>query len=325
MWPARLLRASLTCRSARRARTWRRAPRPGPRPSNGGRPRPGITQISCCLTPPMSGQRSPTGSKPTRHFGRWSLAGRSKSARFNRRHSTRTRAWKSVSSPRRARVSLPRSVEIFQVGRRLRLAGGHKIAVRAQIVVLPTGKDPSVVFGTDGFRPLRRMIAITDVFLVDRPGPRQGMVDHRDFVVKEIWIGFVKVDALLEDRLIVTVQRHAGYVVDAGSLEAAGLHLEQVVAAIAVLVDPASDRIALKSRLDLLGPVAPIGEDPPQGVEVGDQDVGRLRHDDEFQRVECNHHERHAGRAAAGMLDGVTKSAIGLIRNAGLQDCLGLG
>jgi hypothetical protein len=45
--------------------------------------------------------------------------------------------------------------------------------------------------------------------------------------------------------------RQAGLVVSARSLEAAGLDLEHVVAAIAVLVDPLADRVAGEVGLTL--------------------------------------------------------------------------
>ena len=55
-----------------------------------------------------------------------------------------------------------------------------------------------------------------------------------------------------------------------------------------------------------------------------DQDVGRIRRDDEFQRPKSHHHVRHSGRTAPGG-GKVAETALGLIRNARRQDRLILG
>src|SRR5262249_59361082 len=109
------------------------------------------------------------------------------------------------------------------------------------------------------------------VFLVYGPGPRQGMVDHRDLVMQNIRIVLVEMDSLLEDRLIVGMHRQAAGVEDARTFEVARLDLEHVVAAVAVLVDPLPDRVTLIRRLDLLGPVAPVREDATMMIDVADQ------------------------------------------------------
>jgi hypothetical protein len=70
------------------------------------------------------------------------------------------------------------------------------------------------------------------------------MIDRGDLIMKDSGIGLVAIDALLEDRLIVEVERQAGLVVGAWALEATGLDFEDVVAAVAVGVDPAADRVA---------------------------------------------------------------------------------
>ncbi len=94
------------------------------------------------------------------------------------------------------------------------------------------------------------------------------------------------------------------------------------VAAVAVFIDPSADGITLEGRLDHLRPIAAVGEDAAQRVVVGDQDVGRVRRDDEFERPERDHHERHAGGNAAGVVDGGALPAGILIGKARLEDLL---
>src|SRR5207245_6706620 len=98
---------------------------------------------------------------------------------------------------------------------------------------------------------------------VHGPRSRQTMVDHGDFVVNNIRIGLVAVNPFLENGLIVKVERKTGGVIDARALEAARFDFEQVIVAVAINVDPPSNRIARIAWLDLLGPVAAVGEDAP--------------------------------------------------------------
>ena len=128
-------------------------------------------------------------------------------------------------------------------------------------------------------------------------------------------------EPLLEDRLVVDVQRQAGFVEGARSLEAAGLDLEQVVAAVAVGVDPFADRVAREGRRESRRPVAAVGVDAAEVVVPADQHVGGLRRDDEFQRAERHHHVGHAGRAAERGRE-IAEPALGLIGEALLQDGL---
>ena len=100
---------------------------------------------------------------------------------------------------------------------------------------------------------------------------RKRAVDHRHLVVQELGIVLVEVNALLDDRLTVGVGRHAGRIERTRALQVAGLDLEHIEAAVAILVDPSADRIAEEGRRDLLGPVAAVGIDP------GDGSHGRAR------------------------------------------------
>jgi len=72
--------------------------------------------------------------------------------------------------------------------------------------------------------------------------------------VEQILVGLVEVDALLNDGLVVSMQRDAAGVKDARSLHAAGLDFECVVAAIAIGVEPFADGITQISRLQRIDP-----------------------------------------------------------------------
>src|ERR1700692_2187463 len=98
--------------------------------------------------------------------------------------------------------------------------------------------------------------------------------------MKNARIGLVEINAFLENGLIVEVEGKAGGVVDARPLEAARLDFEHVIVAVAILVDPSSDRITHIARLDLIGPVAAVGEDATS--LRADQYIGGVRRDDEF-------------------------------------------
>ena len=87
------------------------------------------------------------------------------------------------------------------------------------------------------------------------------MVIHRDLVMQEVLVCLIEIEALLEDRLVVVMQRQAGSVVVARPLETAGLHFEHVIAAVTILIDPSANGIAGERWLELLGPIASIGED----------------------------------------------------------------
>src|SRR5260370_14136889 len=93
------------------------------------------------------------------------------------------------------------------------------------------------------FGPERPRIRHAPIILHHGPGPRQRMVDDRDLVMGVLGIGLVDEDPLLDDRLIVLVQRKSAAVKNARAAKAAGLHLEHVVAAVALAVDPFADGI----------------------------------------------------------------------------------
>src|SRR5262247_3528190 len=137
---------------------------------------------------------------------------------------------------------LPRLLEISQVRRRLVFLGGHQVAVRAEEIVLVPDRDVMVVLGTVVLVPDR--IVVATIFLGDGPGAGQRIVDRRDLVQQQVAIGAIEDEALLDDRLVVLVQRYAARLERARSLHAAGFDLERVVAAIPIVIDPFSDRVA---------------------------------------------------------------------------------
>src|SRR4051794_8495041 len=89
------------------------------------------------------------------------------------------------------------------------------------------------------------------------------------------------------------MQRQAGRLEVARSLEVARLDLEQVELAIAVLVLPVADRVADHGGLLIRREAAAISKDSARHVALED-DVGHLRLDDELDRPDHGHHSRHA-------------------------------
>src|SRR5207249_3403703 len=107
-----------------------------------------------------------------------------------------------------------------------------------------------IALGTDALAPERALILHAPIFLDRRPRARERIVERGDLHHENIRVGLVLVDALLEDALIVRMQRQAGVVVGARPFEPARLDLEHGVAAGAALIFPLTDRIARKGRLD---------------------------------------------------------------------------
>src|SRR5437764_1434328 len=87
------------------------------------------------------------------------------------------------------------------------------------------------------------------------------MVDHRNVVMDNTSVVLFSVYPFFEDGLIVKVKGQSGGVKDARALEATSFGLQHVIGAVAILVDPPSDRIALIARINLLRPVTAVGED----------------------------------------------------------------
>src|SRR6202521_3902777 len=117
---------------------------------------------------------------------------------------------KAVALPRYAppaRSPRPR-LEISQVRRRLVLLRRHEQPVRAQHIVLVADHHMIVVLAIL-FGPERPRIRHAPIVLHHGPGSRQRMVDDRDLVVRDLVIRRVDEDPLLDDRLIVLVQRQS--------------------------------------------------------------------------------------------------------------------
>src|SRR5262245_56171171 len=155
-----------------------------------------------------------------------------------------------------------------------------------------------VVLVAARFDPARRLLAT--VGLVDRIGACQGMIDRRDIVAKETRVGLVEVNPLMNDGLVIRVQRVAIAVERARALEIAGLDLERVEAAIIVGIEPFADRVAVEGWLFILRPGTSVGVDAPSPAVV-EPYIGGLRRNDELDALLRGHGARQAaGNAAVG-------------------------
>src|SRR4051812_33099992 len=102
---------------------------------------------------------------------------------------------------------------------------------------------------------------MTTIAAGDRPGTRQRVVDGGDFIAQHVRIRLVEADALLDDGALVPVEWQAAAVIDMGTFYGARLDFENVVAAVAVLVDPFANRIAERGMAQLCRPAAAVGMD----------------------------------------------------------------
>src|SRR5438270_14085178 len=99
-----------------------------------------------------------------------------------------------------------------------------------------------VGFGTVLFGPFGKDILwIAPVILRHRPRARECVIDNRDLVVGDVGIGFVDVETLRDDGLVVPVQRQTGGVKGAGTPETARLRHEDIKFAISVFIYPLAD------------------------------------------------------------------------------------
>jgi hypothetical protein len=143
--------------------------------------------------------------------------------------------------------------------------------------------------------------------LLDQPRPGQRMIEGGDLVVQQIGIGLVEIDALLDDGLVVGMQRDAGGVEDARPFEAARLDLERIVAAAPARVAPLADGVAeIEWEFRHIGgELAAIRIDVPVMIMIAvHKNVGDGRRDDDFEPRIADHDARHAGRnAVVGRID----------------------
>src|SRR5215510_16508348 len=133
------------------------------------------------------------------------------------------------------------------------------MAVLADVVVLLADRDVMVALGAHVLEPDR--LALATVALGHGPRARQCIVDRRDLVAQYVRIGVVEGDSLLDDRLVVFVQRNAAGIVGPGALHAPRLEDERVVMAVPVLVFPFADGIAQERGFERFGPFAAVGID----------------------------------------------------------------
>src|SRR5215467_11120877 len=218
-----------------------------------------------------------------------------------------------------------RRLEISQIRRRLILHRGHDGAVPAlEIGLIADLEDAFAVAAV--LWPLRIFVRQAAIGLEHRPRTREGVIDQGDLVVEARWISLVDEQALLDDRFVVRVGRHAGRIERARTLQEARLDLQRVVFAVAVGVDPLADGITAEAWQHILRPVASVGEYPAMGLMgVIDPDVSRLRQHDDFHRTIDRHHGRHAGRQAGDAGEPVALGAFGLVGDALLENLLIFG
>jgi hypothetical protein len=126
--------------------------------------------------------------------------------------------------------------EIPQIRRRLVLFGRHEQTVTAQKVDFFADVDVNIVFRAHGFLPPDRLPGLgAAVIFGNRPRSRERVIERGDFIMQHVRVDLVEVDPLLDDRLIVFVQRDAGHLIRARTLQSPGFDHQRVIAAIAVL------------------------------------------------------------------------------------------
>src|SRR6266849_6198455 len=194
----------------------------------------------------------------------------------------------------------PRLLEITQVRRRLILAGWHQQPIGAQEIGFLADLRPQIAFVADEFVPIGSRVGVANIAASHCPRARQGVIVNGDLVAHDAPVVLVEIDALLEDRLVVMMQRQAGGVIMAGTFEAAGFDLQHVMAAAIVLIDPLADRITDERRLDFFRPLAAVRVDAAGVFDPIDQHIGGFRRDDELDRLEAVCDEGHPEAEAIG-------------------------
>src|SRR5258708_37324617 len=107
-------------------------------------------------------------------------------------------------------------LEISQIRRCLIFLCGHEQAIRTQVVRLLANRHMGIVFGANILAPPDRLVG-DDAMIVprDHPRPRQGIVNGGNLVTEQVGVGAVDKDALLDDGLVVAVERDAAGVIGA--------------------------------------------------------------------------------------------------------------
>ena len=111
---------------------------------------------------------------------------------------------------------LLRLTEAAEFWGRLVLPCRHQVAVGAQEIEFLADDDVIVVLTALFLIP--EDIALAMEGLHHHPGCGQCMVDRRDLVPQDVVVGFVEGNALLDDALIITVQRKPAGIDDPGDL-----------------------------------------------------------------------------------------------------------
>src|SRR6266566_1754045 len=228
------------------------------------------------------------------------------------------------ATPWTLRALFPRLLEIAQIRRRLILAGWHQQPVGAQEIGFIPDLRPQIAFVAYEFVPIGPRVGVANVAAGHRPRARQGVIVNGDLVAHDAPVALVEIDALLEDRLIVMMQRQAGGIIMTGAFEAAGFDLQHVIAAVIVLIDPLADRIANQRRLDFFRPLAAVGVDAAGVFDPIDQHIGGFWRDDELNGLEAVCDERHP-EAEAGCAAPIEEATLFLRFEVGFEDCLVFG
>src|SRR5260370_21957882 len=97
--------------------------------------------------------------------------------------------------------------EVAQIRRGLVPPSRHQQPVRAEEIVFLAEDDLVVAFGAVIFGPPRMWVRVASIGLVDRPRPRQSMVDYRYLVMENARLGLLEIEALLEYRLLCDAHR----------------------------------------------------------------------------------------------------------------------
>src|SRR5262249_48517758 len=103
------------------------------------------------------------------------------------------------------------------------------MAVAADHIVLFAHRDVRVRFRTVLLVPGRERLRAAPQVLHHRPWPRQRIVDDGDLVVGDVGIGLVDEDLLLDDGLVVAMQRQPARLVSARAAEATRLDLDHAL------------------------------------------------------------------------------------------------
>jgi hypothetical protein len=89
-------------------------------------------------------------------------------------------------------------LEISQVRRGLVLPRWHQEAVGAEEITLSANDDDRIVRAAIWLGPIRTWVRVTTKCLVHAPRPRQGVIEHGDFDMKNARITLVDIKPFLE-------------------------------------------------------------------------------------------------------------------------------